>query len=542
MATRRLKAFTVAAVTIAVANLMAAQERHDEPSLQTVLQRMAAYVDTYGEKASLIIAVEEYTQQATDRKTPPRQLLSEFAIVKGARGWVGYRDVVAVDGQPISNRRDRLLSILTDPSADAQLVTKLAEESARFNIGPISRNFNVPTATLLLFGSANLDRFAFVKKKSEQVEGLEAWEIEFKETRSPTVTMTRSGKDVPMVGSLWVVPADGVVIRTHMQMRDFAAAIDAPEIRTLADFTVRYQRHDEFGMWLPERMTEIYAGPIRPQPGRAPIAVTTNATAKYLKLQAVPDRREDQHPETMTTTDRLDGWKAVGAISEEQHALLTAFVRHERFSVFVELSALLYLGVLSIVGGLVWTFRDYVASLGDAAILSILALLMALSFGYCFTRTGPYSNDEVESPTMVFDYVLYFACLVFSATLAFIETRFGIFHGWDTHLLIAAIVFGVLAYRFDNRFVLSLALSTLAGVIGLKMSAFDAMRDDRLSALAIAYGAFLLGYRLAAASAGHQARISSMSICSLAPTRFCWRPRRAMLDGPNKGIAFSGRC
>lgn len=198
----------------------------------------------------------------------------------------------------------------------------------------------------------------------------------------------------------------------------------------------------------------------------------------------------------MTTLDRLDGWKAVGAISEEQHALLTALVRHERLSVFVELSALLYLGVLSIVGGLAWTFRDYVTSLGDVAILSILTLLMVVSFGYCFTRTAPYSNDEVESPTMVFDYVLYFGCLIFSATLAFIETRFAIFHGWDTHLLVAAIVFGVLAYRFDNRFVLSLALSTLAGYLGLKMSVFDTLHNDRVRLVALLYGAFLLGIGL----------------------------------------------
>jgi hypothetical protein len=195
----------------------------------------------------------------------------------------------------------------------------------------------------------------------------------------------------------------------------------------------------------------------------------------------------------MTTLDRLDGWKAVGIISEQQHAMLTALVRRERFSVFVELSGLLYLGVLSIVGGLAWTFREYVASLGDIAILSILTLLLVLSFGYCFTRSAPYSNDEVEAPTMVFDYVLYFGCLVFSSTLAFIEARFGVFQGWDTHLLIAALVFGVLAYRFDNRFVLSLALSTLAGYLGLKMAIFDTIDNDRVRLVAWLYGAFLIG-------------------------------------------------
>jgi len=195
----------------------------------------------------------------------------------------------------------------------------------------------------------------------------------------------------------------------------------------------------------------------------------------------------------MTTIERLDAWKASGVISGDQHTLLSSYVRHERFSVFVELSALLYLGVLSIIGGLTWTFRDYLDRLGDVAILSILLILMAVSFGYCFIKTLPYSNDEVESPTFAFDYVLYFACLVFSSTLAFIETRFGVFHGWDTHLLIAAIVFGVLAYRFDNRFVLSLAMSTLAAYVGLKFELFEEIRTDYLRIVAILYGIFLVG-------------------------------------------------
>jgi hypothetical protein len=195
----------------------------------------------------------------------------------------------------------------------------------------------------------------------------------------------------------------------------------------------------------------------------------------------------------MTTLERLDGWKAAGVISDEQHALLGALVRRERFSVFVELSALLYVGVLSLVGGLAWTFREYVVNLGDVAILSILTLLMVLAFGYCFSKAAPYANDEVESPTLVFDYVLYFGCLIFSATLAFVETRFNLFRGWDTHLLIAAIVFGLLAYRFDNRFVLSLALSTLAGYLGLKLSIFDTINNDWARVVAILYGAFLVG-------------------------------------------------
>ena len=195
----------------------------------------------------------------------------------------------------------------------------------------------------------------------------------------------------------------------------------------------------------------------------------------------------------MTTLERLDSWKGSGIINDEQHSLLSSYVRHERFSVFVELSALLYLGVLSIIAGLTWTFRDYIDRLGDVAILSILMILMAVSFGYCFIKTRPYSNDEVESPTFAFDYVLYFGCLVFSSTLAFIQTRFAIFHGWDAHLLIASLMFGGLAYRFDNRFVLSLALSTLAAYLGLRFQLFDGLENDWLRTMAMLYGALLLG-------------------------------------------------
>jgi hypothetical protein len=117
-----------------------------------------------------------------------------------------------------------------------------------------------------------------------------------------------------------------------------------------------------------------------------------------------------------------------------------------------------------------------------------------VSFYYCFSRGLPYDNDEVESPSMIFDYVLYFACLVLSATLGFIETRFVIFQGWTTHLLIASVVFGLLAYRFDNRFVLSLAISTMAGYLGLKLDLFDRVETDILRLIALAFGTALIAF------------------------------------------------
>ena len=195
----------------------------------------------------------------------------------------------------------------------------------------------------------------------------------------------------------------------------------------------------------------------------------------------------------MTTLERLAEWKAVGSISQEQHDTLVALVRKERVSVYLELSALLYIGVLSFVGGLGWTVRAYVANLGDAAIIALLSLIVAGAFAYAFAKVGPYAHTEVESPTLALDYILYLGCLVLSSELAFIESRFHLFGSWHHHLLLVSIVFGGLAYRFDNRFVVSLALSSLAGWLGIRVSGLEVVAADPLRAAAVIYGAFVAG-------------------------------------------------
>lgn len=195
----------------------------------------------------------------------------------------------------------------------------------------------------------------------------------------------------------------------------------------------------------------------------------------------------------MTTIDRLHAWQAAGIITGAQHDTLAALVRRDRVSVYLELSALLYLGVLFFVGGAGWTFREYVQDLGDGMILTALTLMVAATFYYCFSRAEPYDPGEVESPNLAFDYVLYLGCLLLSTEAGYLEYRFEIFRNWHHHLLIGAVVFGVLAYRFDNRFVLSLALSSLAGWLGLGVADVSAQSSDAVRFTALFYGAFIAG-------------------------------------------------
>jgi hypothetical protein len=190
----------------------------------------------------------------------------------------------------------------------------------------------------------------------------------------------------------------------------------------------------------------------------------------------------------MTILTRLEQWKEHGVISPEQHTFLAGLSRGEPFSLFLELNILLYAGVLAFVGGLGWTVSTWSQQLGDLLVLAILSAILAGCFWYCFSRAPAWSPAETPSPSLVFDYVLYLGSLSWSMELAYIETRFHLLSGqWDLYLLATAGLFFFLAYRFDNRFVLTFALSSLAGWFGLTISHWPERQDAAYRQYALLY-------------------------------------------------------
>ena len=190
----------------------------------------------------------------------------------------------------------------------------------------------------------------------------------------------------------------------------------------------------------------------------------------------------------MTLLSRLDRWKDQGTLTPEQHMLLAGLSRGVPFSVFLELNLLLYAGVLAFVGGLGWTVRSYSQQLGDVVVLTVLSGIFAACLWYCFSRARHYSHAETPSPNAALDYVLYLGSLTWCVELAYIENRVHLLSGqWDLYLLATACFFFALAYRFDNRFVLSLALSTLAGWFGLTISHWPGHKGAEYRKYAILY-------------------------------------------------------
>jgi len=190
----------------------------------------------------------------------------------------------------------------------------------------------------------------------------------------------------------------------------------------------------------------------------------------------------------VTILTRLEQWKEQGKISPEQHAHLAGLSRGEPLTLFLELNVLLYAGVLAFAGGLGWTVSTWSQQLGDVLVLTVLSTILATSFWYCFSRAPAWSPAETPAPSPIFDYVLYLGSLIWSLELAYLENRFHVLSGkLDLYLLATAVLFFFLAYRFDNRLVLSLGLSSLAGWFGLTISHWSAHQDAAYRQYALLY-------------------------------------------------------
>jgi VWFA-related protein len=262
----------------------AARAAPRDPMVNDVLQRVGRYVAGYGEQASVLIGVEHYEQRLLSMmKGQPtvRKLVADILLVRTSDelGWSGFRDVIEVDGKPVGERQNRLQALFKSGSPDAAEARRIADEGARYNIGPTRRNFNEPTSALFFLMPATQSRFQFTRKGEITLDGMQVMEIGFQEKTHPTLIRTSTGGDVTSEGSIWVVPSDGTVVRTKLAISGFAG------LGSSSTIDVTYTRDSRLGLWVPaimkERHTSNVQGLLSGMGPSASQGVVVVATATY---------------------------------------------------------------------------------------------------------------------------------------------------------------------------------------------------------------------------------------------------------------------
>ncbi len=260
-----------------------------DPELDLILERACDYVAAFFNDFSAAVAEEEYVQTAFTEpvpglvgagKTGRRVLRSDFLLVRRPDNeqLMPFRDVFEVDGRPVRDRQERLQKLFLEKPASAMAdASRIAQESSRYNIGPIDRTVNVPTLPLQFLQRRYLPRFKFKKARQEIVDTLRVWRIDYSEKARPTLIRRRGGEDVPAEGAFWIDAATGRVVRTRLRVeipRD-PATMQGPEVVGAmrdetpgraaldAEIIVTYRASDTLGVWVPSEMKEVYLYGVR---------------------------------------------------------------------------------------------------------------------------------------------------------------------------------------------------------------------------------------------------------------------------------------
>ncbi|HJU42049.1 MAG TPA: hypothetical protein VJ691_04510 [Vicinamibacterales bacterium] len=268
---RRILSTTATFAILAVAHPGARQ-----PALKEVLDRAAAYVERFHQQLSQIVSEETYTQTVIDTsrfantplaQQPPRRLRSDLIFLRSPESnrFIELRDVFEVDGSPVRDRQARLLALLSDPRGGPQ-IGEILRESARYNIGSVTRNINTPLMQLQFLDKDNQSRFEFkhvekprpvftdAREQAANAAGVfrvttEMWTIEYRERGRNTIIRRPDGDNLPVRGRFWIDPSTGAVLISEM-------IADGGGVTTTV--TVSYQSEPLMGFLVPVEMRELY--------------------------------------------------------------------------------------------------------------------------------------------------------------------------------------------------------------------------------------------------------------------------------------------
>jgi hypothetical protein len=226
------------------------------PAAQTAADPVAsvrAYAARYQRDAPSLVAREDYTQTATYRRgIEYLELTSELVMVRlhGAAGWMSLRDVLTVNKRKVRDREERLLKLLQSPQPDALVqARKIAEESARFNLGRLTRTVNVPDVAIEYLQARHADRIRFESPRTATIDGVGVVVLRFSEVAGPSIVRGFAGRDLLARGRVWAEPESGALVRTELLFEDRV---------TTGSCTVDFRFEPRLGIRVPVKMTERY--------------------------------------------------------------------------------------------------------------------------------------------------------------------------------------------------------------------------------------------------------------------------------------------
>lgn len=181
-------------------------------------------------------------------------------------------------------------------------------------------------------------------------------------------------------------------------------------------------------------------------------------------------------------------------ISQEE---LDKIKQPQPVSVHWDILSLLYLGILLVTSALGILVYKNIDTIGHTAIVTTIGILCTASFLYCFKKANAYTHKKVESPNVLFDYILLSACLLSLTLIGYLQFQYNVFGDrWGLVVFIPMVILFFCAYYFDHLGVLSIAITNLAAWLGITVTPLQILQQNDFSETHLIYTGIVLGAAL----------------------------------------------
>lgn len=173
---------------------------------------------------------------------------------------------------------------------------------------------------------------------------------------------------------------------------------------------------------------------------------------------------------------------------------ITKSEKDSPLSVHWEIKTILYLGILLLNVGLGLLIYLNIDTIGHQAIIALIAGITVGCFWYAHTHKAPFSTQKTESPSPFSDYILLLGCFTFLILEGYLQYQYKVFgEKYGLATFIPMVLFFYVAYYFDHRGALSLAITALGSWLGIAVTPMEIFQNNDFSGARLIYTGLILG-------------------------------------------------
>jgi len=196
----------------------------------------------------------------------------------------------------------------------------------------------------------------------------------------------------------------------------------------------------------------------------------------------------------MHITSILESLLQNDIISKQQSEHIAGYEENKNFSIHWELRTLLLIGISLFTSGVGTVIYQNIDTIGHQVVIAIISCLVIACFYFVLKNRQRFSWEKVIPGNNYLEHALLLGCLLFLILEGYLQFQYNLFGTrYGLAIFIPTFIFFFLAYRFDHRGVLSMAITGLASWLGLTISPIAILEKNDFSSPGLILTGVVLG-------------------------------------------------